>query len=63
MTKQYIIKVPDAQLSHPLLIGRGVLSGESNGSAQPALDPQVHTNRFGVIPKGTRGKWHLIVYM
>ena len=25
--------------------------------------PQVHINRFGVIPKGATGKWHLIVDM
>ena len=25
--------------------------------------PQVHTNRFGVIPKGTSGRWRLIVDM
>ena len=29
----------------------------------PALFPGVQTNRFGVIPKGTTGKWWLIVDM
>ena len=29
----------------------------------PALFPFVHTSRFGVIPKGTTGKWRLIVDM
>ena len=30
------------------------------GPLQPDLFPQVHPNRFGVIPKGRSGKWRLI---
>ena len=29
----------------------------------PSSHPQVHTNRFGVIPKSTPGKWRLVVDM
>ena len=35
------------------------------GPLDPSMVPQVHTNRFGVIPKGTSGRlrWRLIVDM
>ncbi len=35
--------------------------GRVIGPVEPALLPMVHTSRFGVIPKGTSGKWRLIV--
>ena len=37
--------------------------GRVLGPLSPALFPFVHTSRFGVIPKGTTGKWRLIVDM
>ena len=33
------------------------------GPLDPASYPFVHTSRFGVIPKGSSGKWRLIVHM
>ena len=33
------------------------------GPLSQELFPQVYPNRFGVIPKGTSGKWRLIVDM
>lgn len=33
------------------------------GSWAPSEFPQVHTSRFGVIPKGSTGKWRLILDM
>ena len=33
------------------------------GPFNPAEYPQIHTSRFGVIPKSTPGKWRLIVDM
>ncbi len=35
--------------------------GRVIGPVEPALLLMVHTSRFGVIPKGLSGKWHLIV--
>jgi hypothetical protein len=35
--------------------------GRILGSLNPQLYPQVHTSRFGIIPKSTPGKWRLIV--
>ena len=35
--------------------------GRVMGPFDPGSLPQVHTNRFGVIPKSTPGKWRLIV--
>ena len=37
--------------------------GRVLGPLRLELFPQVHPNRFGVIPKGTSGKWWLIVDM
>ncbi len=37
--------------------------GRVIGPLDPQRVPQVHVNRFGVIPKGTSGKWRLIVDM
>lgn len=37
--------------------------GRVIGPLDQQLVPQVHVNRFGVIPKGTSGKWRLIVDM
>ena len=37
--------------------------GRVLGPLRLELFPQVHPNRFGVIPKGTSGKWRLIVDM
>ena len=37
--------------------------GRVLGPLSQELFPPVHPNRFGVIPKGTSGKWHLIVDM
>lgn len=37
--------------------------GRVLGPLNPSLYPFVHTNRFGVIPKGSSGKWRLIVDM
>ena len=37
--------------------------GRVLGPLSRELFPQVHINRFGVIPKGTTGKWRLIVNM
>ena len=38
-------------------------NGRVLGPLNPAHFPQVHTSRFGVIPKGQTGKWRLIVDM
>ena len=35
--------------------------GRILGPLDPKLYPQVHTSRFGIIPKSTPGKWRLIV--
>ena len=35
--------------------------GRVIGLLDQALFPDIHVNRFGVIPKGTSGKWRLIV--
>ena len=40
-----------------------VSAGRILGPLDPAKYPQVHTSRFGVIPKSTPGKWRLIVDM
>ena len=40
-----------------------VSAGHVLGLLDPADYPQVHTSRFGVIPKSTPGKWRLIVDM
>ena len=37
--------------------------GRVLGPLDPALVPTAHTCRFGVIPKGSSGKWRLIVDM
>ena len=37
--------------------------GRVLGPLDPSVLPQVHTSRFGVIPKGKSGKWRLIVDM
>ena len=37
--------------------------GRVLGPLPPATLPQVHTSRFGVIPKGTTGSWRLILDM
>ena len=37
--------------------------GRVLGPLDPAQFPWVHTSRFGVIPKGSSGKWRLIVDM
>ena len=37
--------------------------GRVIGPLDQALFPDIHVNRFGVIPKGTSGKWRLIVDM
>ena len=37
--------------------------GRVLGPLDPSLYPVVHTSRFGVIPKGSTGKWRLIVDM
>ena len=37
--------------------------GRVMGPLDPASYPFVHTSRFGVIPKGSSGKWRLIVDM
>ena len=37
--------------------------GRILGTLNPALYPFVHTNHFGVIPKGSSGKWQLILEM
>ncbi len=50
-------KVVDDYLAGECSTGRMV------GPLQPDLFPQVHPNRFGVIPKGRTGKWRLIVDM
>ena len=38
-------------------------AGRVLGPLDPLTLPQVHVNRFGVIPKGDSGKWHLIMDM
>ena len=40
-----------------------VAAGRVLGPFNPADYPQIHTSRFGVIPKSTLGKWRLIVDM
>ena len=52
---------------HPEII-RDYLAKECSegrvlGPFDPARFPQVHTSKFGVIPKSTPGKWRLIVDM
>ena len=37
--------------------------GRVLGPLDPSLYPFVHTSRFGVIPKGSSGKWRLIIDM
>ena len=37
--------------------------GRVLGPLDPAKFPQIHTSRFGVIPKGSTGRWRLIVDM
>ena len=37
--------------------------GRVLGPLDPTRFPQIHTSRFGVIPKGQTGKWRLIVDM
>ena len=37
--------------------------GRVLGPLDPAQYPFIHTSRFGVIPKGSTDKWHLIVDM
>ena len=37
--------------------------GRVFGPIDPSMFPFVHTSRFGVIPKGSSGKWRLIVDM
>ena len=49
--------VIDDYLAEECSLGRVV------GPLDPSMVPQVHTNRFGVIPKGTSGRWRLIVDM
>ena len=50
-------RVIDDYLAEECSLGRVV------GPLDPSMVPQVHTNRFGVIPKGTSGRWRLIVDM
>ena len=50
-------KVVDDYLAEECCKGRAL------GPLRLELFPQVHPNRFGVIPKGTSGKWQLIVDM
>ena len=50
-------KVVDDYLAEECCKGRVL------GPLRLELFPQVHPNRFGVIPKGTSGKWRLIVDM
>ncbi len=38
-------------------------AGRVLGPLDPAQFPFVHTSRLGVVPKGTSGKWRLIVDM
>lgn len=40
-----------------------VTAGRILGPFDPADYPQIHTSRFGVIPKSTPGRWRLIVDM
>ena len=54
-------------LDHPTVI-RDYLAEECSegrvlGPLDPRSFPQVHISRFGVIPKGSTGKWRLIVDM
>ena len=37
--------------------------GRVLGPLDPAKFPQIHTSHFGVIPKGSTGRWQLIVDM
>ena len=37
--------------------------GRVIGPLDQTLFPDIHVNRFGVIPNGTSGKWRLIVDM
>ena len=58
--------MPSAQ-DHPAVI-RDYLAEECSegrvlGPLDPSAFPQVHVSRFGVIPKGSTGKWRLIVDM
>ena len=50
-------EVIDEYLAEECSVGRVV------GPLNPALFPGIQANRFGVIPKGTTGKWRLIVDM
>ena len=38
-------------------------AGRVIGPLDPSCHQNIHTNRFGVIPKSTPGKWRLIVDM
>ena len=52
---------------HPEVVGEYLAAecgaGRVLGPFDPARFPLVHTSRFGVIPKGSSGKWRLIVDM
>ena len=52
-------------LDHPEVtrhyIARECSLGGILGPCGPQSLPEVHTSRFGVIPKGTSGKWRLIL--
>ena len=51
-----------AEVVHEYLLTE-VSAGRILGLLDPAEYPQVHTSRFGIIPKSTPGKWRLIVGM
>ena len=52
---------------HPEVVGEYLAAecgaGRVLGPFDPARFPLVHTSRFGLIPKGSSGKWRLIVDM
>ena len=42
-------------------LSRECAEGRVLGPLDPGLYPRVQVSRFGVIPKGSTGKWRLIV--
>ena len=38
-------------------------AGRVIGPLDPSSHPQVHTSRFGVMPKSAPGKWRLVIDM
>jgi hypothetical protein len=60
-----VVPNPTSAREHPEVIREYLTKECSEGRVLGPLDPDqfpyVHTSRFGVIPKGSAGKWRLIV--